>query len=615
MYRGTHMRPMKKCGLQTSWIETLQRVPERWRLKRSRRRSESVLFGQIGSISTIRLNWARHSRNEATCSHHLHTSPAPLCPLQPSSLTSADALWYPTTYLQLRKNYRTTFWRRGERTLVCGRIMYVSDWMLILSASGNRTLAGIFQLHVLEKEALEVLSLIRFKRNRLLPINRLPPDVLVLIPDYWSSRKRAKNLIALTHVCQTWREIFISRASLWTDFYCVDGEKTRVYLDRSGSAPINVQLERKLGLSPNDPFLQIAPHAISRLRHLYVRTTPDHFQNIIQHLFHPAPLLKVLTIDATFIDRSRCAALPTDLFHGDLSSLRELRLDSVQTELPWRNMNNLTSFSCALPFSLGFTISVGQILDFLENSPRLVRVGLSFAAPSPGVQGERLVGLAHLRTLFISGSQPPCLLLNHLIVPVGANVSTKFDSPGPFIEDHLLRSLDNLRNFSHFTEIRLCYNPLHVSTQFTGPNGQVCIASSSPRSDAEKTVPRSLAKLDISKTRRLEIVEGSLTIELHEALVSMKNLRTLVISRCNDTPGFLLGLHFISSLKCSVICPKLEELVLRPSDFFDKTYTVEIATNGASEGGPLKLVKVVSFGEPVPMQEVARLLERVPHAF
>ncbi|KAF9645561.1 hypothetical protein BDM02DRAFT_3079455, partial [Thelephora ganbajun] len=74
--------------------------------------------------------------------------------------------------------------------------------------------------------------------NRLAPINRLPPDILILIPNFWDKRSRGRFVIALTHVCRAWREIFTSRSSLWTDFHCMDAEKTRVYLERSKSSPI-----------------------------------------------------------------------------------------------------------------------------------------------------------------------------------------------------------------------------------------------------------------------------------------------------------------------------------------------------------------------------------------
>ena len=42
----------------------------------------------------------------------------------------------------------------------------------------------MFQVDALEREALDVLALIRSWRNTLSPINRVPPEVLTLIPDF-----------------------------------------------------------------------------------------------------------------------------------------------------------------------------------------------------------------------------------------------------------------------------------------------------------------------------------------------------------------------------------------------------------------------------------------------
>ena len=97
----------------------------------------------------------------------------------------------------------------------------------------------IFQLDALDTEVSEVVSLIRSAKNRRAPINRLPRDVLVLIPDFWDGLEREKIAIVLTHVCRAWRELFISLASLWTNFRCVDADETRSYLERSKSALLN----------------------------------------------------------------------------------------------------------------------------------------------------------------------------------------------------------------------------------------------------------------------------------------------------------------------------------------------------------------------------------------
>ena len=43
------------------------------------------------------------------------------------------------------------------------------------------------------------------------------------------------------------------------------------------------------------------------------------------------------------------------------------------------------------------------------------------------------------------------LLIDHLLIPVGAALERRVGSPRPRIEDHLPRSLDNIGNLSNFT--------------------------------------------------------------------------------------------------------------------------------------------------------------------
>ena len=465
------------------------------------------------------------------------------------------------------------------------------------------------QLGALNKEAWEVISSIQSMLNRRAPINRIPCDVLVLLPDFCGSHWRKKVAITLTHVCRAWREIFISRASLWTDFHCIDAEKTRVCIERSKSAPINMWLERKRGLLPNDPFLNIPTHAIGRLKSLCIRTTRDHFEDITKYFVHPTPLIEALVVDGgDALNHLPTPVLPSALFDGDLSSLRELCLQSVSTQLPWRNMNNLTSL--ILAFVSRPTVSLGQILDFFESAPRLLEVVLTAAAPTLGAQDGRLVSLSHLRKLKITGPQPPSLLLGHLVIPVGAEATISHDSLQSQIDDVLPRSLDNFRNLSNFSRIEFEFESFNTCMRFTGPNGEFSVTSRLGL-DPTHSVIRVLERLDTSSAECLDIEDDDcMTDELHEAISSMPNLCTLHIARENDSPSFLCGLHRSLAQDGMIACPKLEELTYSVRGEFDLEILVEFAASRVASGVPLKSVEVFS-GEPAPRREVAELREYV----
>lgn len=132
-----------------------------------------------------------------------------------------------------------------------------------------------FQFDVLGRDAFEVLRLIWFRRN--VPINRISPKILALTPDPWGKHyDRDRDVIVLTHICRSWGDVFTSHFCLWATLDFVDVDKTRVYLERSKSFLISLSLYRNDDLSPYDPFFEIIPHAVGRLKSPSV----DGIQNI-----------------------------------------------------------------------------------------------------------------------------------------------------------------------------------------------------------------------------------------------------------------------------------------------------------------------------------------------
>ena len=106
------------------------------------------------------------------------------------------------------------------------------------------------------------ISSIQTNPARLFYFRLTPPEVLTLIPDFRNVGYRDKDVIALTHVCQTWREVFVSRPSLWTNLNCKNLDKMHVYLNCSKSSPINLSLGNK---NLFNPFFKFIPSATRRM--------------------------------------------------------------------------------------------------------------------------------------------------------------------------------------------------------------------------------------------------------------------------------------------------------------------------------------------------------------
>ena len=429
----------------------------------------------------------------------------------------------------------------------------------------------------------------------LAPINRIPPEILALIPDFWDAWGRDRNIIALTHVCRAWREVFISRSSLWSDFDYTNKEKTQVYFERSKSSPINLSLDLRNCVFPCDSFFQFIPRVTGRLKSLFVNGPLEDVEVVTSRLSHPAPLLERLSIFAQcYSGPYRYLPLTSGLFDGDLSSLRTLRLAQVCTGLPWRNMINLTSFT--LSYTSSEMVTIGQLLDFFEGAPYLEEVKLSYAIPTTGAQNGRVVSLECLKSMHIQDDNRPSVLLSHLLIPVGARLEVQAKVFRYPIGEVLPRSLDNLKNFANFTAVKLNFNDM----EFSGPNGRVKISNTLFGEDMTDLTLGLLTDLDTSKTERLEIGDCDLPSKepLYQALLPMKDLRTLKLSGFVSLDIFIRALQPFTNSSEAMVCPKLEELVLTPCPFyrgrdpFRITSILEVAAARALEGGKLKTVKI-----------------------
>jgi hypothetical protein len=468
---------------------------------------------------------------------------------------------------------------------------------------GLQLTPNAFQFDVLEREAFEILRLVRHWRNAVAPVNQVPLEILALIPDFWDNEcdDRDRDVIALTHVCQAWREVFISRPSLWTYLDCEDRNQTRVYLERAKSLPINLSLWIN-SLPPCHPFFEVIPYAVGRLKSLSIEGELRCLEDFTNHLSHPTPLLQKLSIrgECHFWPPYSPVFAPT-FFGGDLSSLRELTLESICTQLPWRNMVNLTSLLLAHVW-VGKG-SVKPLLDFLESAPRLRKVVL-LVTPTYGAQSGRLVSLPCLERMKITGGDSAPLLLNHLLIPVGADLKIEVDLPDPPIKDHPPRFLDNLRNLTNFTGVHLhIYRNHHTRMRFNGPNGTVGMIPRSPRIDRTCLALESLDLFDTSTVEQLKIdsYQCPPSDRFYRALLPMKHLRTLTLHHCASPHTFVHALHPIMSSSGAVVCLELEELVIvLDSDrgTFDMKDVIRVAAARASRGAKLKSIRIIGRDQP-----------------
>ena len=470
-------------------------------------------------------------------------------------------------------------------------------------------------MDALERDVHGVFKLVHSLRNSFAPINRIPPDVISLIPDYISDEYYTYRdpVLALTQVCRCWREIFTSRPSLWTRFYFKNVDKTRTYIQRSKTSSLKFYL---CDTSRDDAFSLIIPH-LHRLNSLVVYSP-----TLLRHFRCHFPLLERLDICP---HAYKYRELDGALFNGDLSSLRELRLSGVTTRFPWKNLANLKDFD--LKYSRH--IDLARLLGFFESAPRLSNVKLHGLNPnSSNTPPRRIVPLRHLNTFNISMDPSHPTLLNHLHIPARALLIFDFDlnRDGFSPLRHILEPHPNLMNLSYITTINIHFSSVKKFMRLSGPSGDLHVFGYWKYQAAVSRAmnPRILCTLGpsiLSTAQRLALSEYThpnptqgVECPIFQTLFSSSDLRTLILNEC-DTLPFVLALDPGENSSGPLLCPNLEQLVLYIV-YWNQChveYLMSMAKNRALNGAKLSSITIVILVDIPQGEEVFRLKEHVTH--
>ena len=500
------------------------------------------------------------------------------------------------------------------------------------------THACSFQVAALERDALEVLRMGRFTKNSLAPVNRVPPEVLSLIPDYYDQHEKDimdQDLVALTHVCRRWRDVFTSRSALWTRFDFRNTDKTRTFIQRSKSSLFTFYLGEEGPV--DDAFALIIPH-IRRLKSLTLHTVD--IQTVLPHFRCHTPFLEELDI------RFFCGTIDDALFNGDLSSLRVLRLSWALTHFPWINLVNLRVFDWDYGYRMHETT---RLLDIFESAPLLHTISLRYKMPdSSDAPPGRILPLHNLKVLTISTTKPThSILLRHLHIPIGVSLTLKSPPrPGSPLLDYLTGG-SLLNNLSHITAVNLLLSPGEKSWRISGPSGSLrvlptCVSSEnhtqSYHTQSYRTQSFILAesyhtqsfilnrKIFLSLDHPMFSTIERLTITLYghpkwvpamecplfQTLSSANHLRTLTLAKCDNLP-FILALDPERNSIDLVPCPKMEDLVLyiESQAQLHLKPLLRMVENRASRGAKLSSITLVYLLDHGLKEEVLKLEEHV----
>ncbi len=290
-----------------------------------------------------------------------------------------------------------------------------------------------------EIKSLEESILALRRRNALVPVSSLPPEVIAVIFSFLRvpvespllTLGKMPGLLAwlhVAHVCHRWREIALDQPRFWShvDLTTVSPAGTAEILARAKKAPLHLEAKVPIGLWDDARFSafekELQPR-VSHICHLAISADLINLHKILEGLASPAPTLEYLSLSNEKYWHSGLpsrAFVHNNFFGGTTPRLSCLKLCNCNISSTSPLLKGLKTLNI-LTLSANVRPSLAIWLDALDEMPQLEQLVLHYAtpiAPPFPYDVERTATLPFLTDVDISASVRDCALaLAHLTLP------------------------------------------------------------------------------------------------------------------------------------------------------------------------------------------------------
>ncbi|KAF8867854.1 hypothetical protein BD779DRAFT_1604573 [Infundibulicybe gibba] len=295
-----------------------------------------------------------------------------------------------------------------------------------------------------EHEISHSIAAIHHHRNALIPVARLPPEILtrilVLHAQMELSDRYLDGVITSILVCKRWWQVGMGCPELWSYIRCISRPTMawlEMMLERSRMAPLSFEV----GVSSELAFPELEANMMTLVaKNLHrcksLSIYPFSSQNLysfFRHSTHPAPLLQHLKMAG--LQPGGLFAFPPDFLHGRAPNLRHVQLNTC-SHIPWHSalFTDLIYLEVCGWIGLGAPdeSSVEMLLRALARMPTLEVLFLSscFSRTMPSTRVVTHVHLPNLRMFRITGTLDDCAcFLGQITVNPTAAVRVNIRSP------------------------------------------------------------------------------------------------------------------------------------------------------------------------------------------
>ena len=535
---------------------------------------------------------------------------------------------------------------------------YVEEILDTLKNARNADFSYSFTLEVisqLDKDTSTALATIREWKNSFVHINRIPLDVLSLIPTYLPSQG---DRLRASFVCRHWRRVFLQRAELWSQLFLSEGEVyLKTLLGRVKGTALDVISTYRV---PVSTMALLSSHT-KQIR--YLQFTYNEWMDIqafSQISSGPLPLLHTLAI-TTFMEYglSRFDRPPSSpLLFSSAVNLEVFRLHSNSDRPPFLSQfafPNIVSFEFTARLSRGFRAL--QLLDFLEGSTmlRTIFIRIHSNISVEGIPQDKLILLPKVETfeLIVSEGGPGYKIATCISCPSARHTSLRHEKydyetipeemfPSSAAWNAIVRQYTSNPVEEVALEIRLA-SVISCNLTFRSPNTagiNLCFRAST---DDEEEDPIEL-ELRSAEIHHEGFTQATRTIRNYPHLANVKRLRIyhscsynlaisiprianevgrlfktlgpldeLTLDRCDLQSYFHSPLNLLENfIEEPVIFPPIRMLtVSHPMCCSDGQFTTAIlglAKSQHARGTPFECVRIYSESMPVGMEEGLRPL-------
>ncbi|RDB20806.1 hypothetical protein Hypma_012032 [Hypsizygus marmoreus] len=309
------------------------------------------------------------------------------------------------------------------------------------------------------------LRALKFRRNFLAPISRLPPEILAKIFSFRAAESvegtNPLEWIRVSHVSRYWRAVALETPSIWGTLVFSRPKWSEEMLKRSKMANLVVKADLMCITPKTFEAVRLALLHGPRIEELQLFAASATLDKLLSGLSFEAPMLQSLSLSVPGYSRfgtDQGFTLPDTVLTGETIYLRRVELTKCNISWDSSLLRGLTHLKIH-ETSTAFRPTTQQLIDALERMPSLEVLDLQEALPlvqegaaTPAQSARQVVDLPQLQHITLKSSVPECVnIVSRITIPVTTRIHLSCNGTEATGDDFsgIMKIISNHRSVAH----------------------------------------------------------------------------------------------------------------------------------------------------------------------